>query len=950
MNQTVMAQWYSTHCLIVSQASPVDVYLSALTAFRSGDSEECERILRTYPVVAPSSPFQLHETALSIEFYRQREHERVQNGKEYSSHPSGLPTFPTSPESAANSMEKAKPSLVIETFPLDQDQMLLPTDPRDLFYGVFLLLQCLISQKKWKDALDVLGETSETSLEAVLQTIQELLLRSERMPRQAYSEAETGSEIETETDTQFAPRSNRTSLGPENSDTSIYNELTIQQSVTALCSDAAFLSPFHSDFFPPKAETSEKISSELPDSSISMVSLLSLYRAQIYTALEQPPLAAFWAKKAFELDYRNVQAFQLLCTNHYESNEKLVAMVYEQDPAPQFSWLLPLYLSLIPSLNLTSLEIKDEDDKDETAGRDEDEDETEDKDEIEMAKTGAPKTLTETEEYEESEDYDQESAKEDIAYNNFSSQKAAMMRKKKSEVRDFVKSSSMDQNNNLHSDMRDVQSDISDIQRRQGGMRKRQNSRNTSQTMLSRILATVNQVQIVGTVVLPYSRHFKHCNQKQNKHSRIFRYGVFFDRPLSSASPTTRFPLIRYTTTGCSLQFSPSIVTSLASYLYHTSNYTSCSRLCRLVFLSPVAYLYTSNSDVIQYYACSLALLSSSTIPLSSSLPSSSISFKSSYGLDSTGIGIGVGLGSESTSPSAELHSLARTLVQRDPQNPTSWYVAALSQFSTGSASVVRKLLLKAVTLQPSFSPAWLLFGHTFARQGESSQALSAYRMAVAAAPYAAAPLLSQAQELVATSSSVSSSMNSTNSLTFELTLYPVLNILENAMLLSQNDPFILHEKGIVLYSLQRFQEASLVFQIILELSSKKRIKKGKIDESSTSDLTHHGSQNFAILDTVLSSLGHTYRKMKKYKDAAHIFERALIIAPSKTSIRVSLGFTYHLMGAINEAIDQYQAALNANPQDSFVAALMQRAIAFTVTYTEIDELIPKRRRHGHVE
>lgn len=95
----------------------------------------------------------------------------------------------------------------------------------------------------------------------------------------------------------------------------------------------------------------------------------------------------------------------------------------------------------------------------------------------------------------------------------------------------------------------------------------------------------------------------------------------------------------------------------------------------------------------------------------------------------------------------AHLHSklfiLAHEMVDREPENPISWYAVGVWYLSGGKWTQARQyfryisrllrcvalILLRSKTslMDPRFGPAWIAFGHTFALESEHDHAVTAY-------------------------------------------------------------------------------------------------------------------------------------------------------------------------------------------------------------------------------
>jgi anaphase-promoting complex subunit 6 len=87
---------------------------------------------------------------------------------------------------------------------------------------------------------------------------------------------------------------------------------------------------------------------------------------------------------------------------------------------------------------------------------------------------------------------------------------------------------------------------------------------------------------------------------------------------------------------------------------------------------------------------------------------------------------------------------LAHEMVDREPENPVSWYAVGVWYLASGKWSQARQyfrysplldgyintnILSRSKTslMDPRFGPAWIAFAHTFALEGEHDHAVTAY-------------------------------------------------------------------------------------------------------------------------------------------------------------------------------------------------------------------------------
>ena len=81
-------------------------------------------------------------------------------------------------------------------------------------------------------------------------------------------------------------------------------------------------------------------------------------------------------------------------------------------------------------------------------------------------------------------------------------------------------------------------------------------------------------------------------------------------------------------------------------------------------------------------------------------------------------------------SKQGELYYIAHKLVSADPDSAISWYAVGSYYFLIKKYPQARKYFNKANQIDKNFAASWIAFGHSFAAQDESEQAMAAYRRA----------------------------------------------------------------------------------------------------------------------------------------------------------------------------------------------------------------------------
>ena len=77
-----------------------------------------------------------------------------------------------------------------------------------------------------------------------------------------------------------------------------------------------------------------------------------------------------------------------------------------------------------------------------------------------------------------------------------------------------------------------------------------------------------------------------------------------------------------------------------------------------------------------------------------------------------------------------ELYYLAHKLVSANPDSSISWFAVGSYYYLIKKYDLARKYFNKANRIDKHFAASWIAFGHSFAAQDESDQAMAAYRTA----------------------------------------------------------------------------------------------------------------------------------------------------------------------------------------------------------------------------
>jgi len=129
---------------------------------------------------------------------------------------------------------------------------------------------------------------------------------------------------------------------------------------------------------------------------------------------------------------------------------------------------------------------------------------------------------------------------------------------------------------------------------------------------------------------------------------------------------------------------------------------------------------------------------------------------------------------------------------------------------------------------------------------------------------------------------------------------------LKQSMVICPMDPLNLNELGVIEFKNNRFDSAIELFR---------RVIKSKDDQLTD------------IIETAFFNLAHCFRKKRNFSKAIKYYKKALGIVPRNASSYSALGYTYHLMGDLGQAIEYYHQSLGFRADDSLTSELLGQAI-----------------------
>ncbi|RWS15248.1 cell division cycle protein 16-like isoform X1 [Dinothrombium tinctorium] len=255
------------------------------------------------------------------------------------------------------------------------------------------------------------------------------------------------------------------------------------------------------------------------------------------------------------------------------------------------------------------------------------------------------------------------------------------------------------------------------------------------------------------------------------------------------------------------------------------------------------------------------------------------------------------------------LFDLAHKLVELYPESPISWYAVGCYYLMINKTDAARRFLNKATTLDSVFGPAWLLYGHSFAVEKEHDQAMAAYFKASHLMKGCHLPLLYIGLEYGLTDNTKLAE-----------------KFFNQALVIAPDDPFVLHELGVIAYQNQDYNTAEKHFNHALSLVKMKK----------------DGTSLPEKWEPLLNNLGHVLRKLKKYEEALQFHREALVLSPQNPSTYSAIGYIYSLMCQWNTAVEYFHKALGLKREDPFSTAMLGHAIEHLINeITPIDDELP---------
>ena len=239
------------------------------------------------------------------------------------------------------------------------------------------------------------------------------------------------------------------------------------------------------------------------------------------------------------------------------------------------------------------------------------------------------------------------------------------------------------------------------------------------------------------------------------------------------------------------------------------------------------------------------------------------------------------------------LFYMAHKLVDYYPDKSLSWFAVGCYYMLTENFIPARWYLSKATTLERAHGPSWLAYGHTFGVNKDHDQAMAAYFTASQIMRGCHLPFLYIGLE-------------------YGLTNNPKLaeRFFSQALSIAPEDPFVLHEMGVIAFGNRNWDEAERCF--IKALQRVQEVREDILPER---------------WEPLLNNLGHVCRKLGKLEDALEYHKQAEILCPQTASTYSAIGYVHALMGNNSDAVHYFHKALGLRKDDTFSTTMLSNCL-----------------------
>ena len=237
------------------------------------------------------------------------------------------------------------------------------------------------------------------------------------------------------------------------------------------------------------------------------------------------------------------------------------------------------------------------------------------------------------------------------------------------------------------------------------------------------------------------------------------------------------------------------------------------------------------------------------------------------------------------------LFLLAHHLTDARPESCEAWYAVGVWYASAARWVEARRYFSKASLLDPRFAPAWIAFAHSFALEGESDQAITAYSTAARKFQFSGLPRLCIGMEHLAQGNRSLAQL-----------------FLASAAEEMGDDPLCANERGVAAFHAGRLSDAVELFQTAAAAAADTQ-------------------QPTAAWISVHLNLGLALRREGRDAEARSCFLRVIDYDAACATAYIALGMCAHREGHLADAIGWYHEGLGIDPRDPVGTELLAMAL-----------------------
>ncbi|WPG98352.1 hypothetical protein R9X50_00114100 [Acrodontium crateriforme] len=238
------------------------------------------------------------------------------------------------------------------------------------------------------------------------------------------------------------------------------------------------------------------------------------------------------------------------------------------------------------------------------------------------------------------------------------------------------------------------------------------------------------------------------------------------------------------------------------------------------------------------------------------------------------------------------LFALSHDLADTHPGEPCTWLAVGTYYLSTNRIPEARSYFSKASLMDPHFGPAWIGFAHTFAAEGEGDQAIAAYSTAARLFQGTHLPQMFLGMQEIALDN---------------LTI--AREYLTTAYTLSDRDPLLVNELGVVAYKEGEYESAVRHFMLAL-----------RIAEENEAPAHQYNSTRL--------NLAHALRRGGQFQEALEQFDEVIRLGMRDCGVFTSKGLVLLELDQAFEATVALHEGLAISPQDPIASDLLAKALS----------------------